>query len=299
MCGGIRRRQFAALLHKGLSPRVRGNHSGVPVRNWHRRSIPACAGESVIRRCLACTSQVYPRVCGGIAPIAVIRIAMGGLSPRVRGNPFPASGRCDDVRSIPACAGESDPGTVRRGIVQVYPRVCGGIRRVADQSLPHQGLSPRVRGNQRNASRTCPHRGSIPACAGESASAPPASGRRRVYPRVCGGINHRLSGPCSNRGLSPRVRGNRFAISAQLRRGRSIPACAGESAGLRLIPKPPPVYPRVCGGIRPGASGGVGIAGLSPRVRGNLGRAGAPGCGIGSIPACAGESPPGRTRWRW
>ena len=69
----------------------------------------------------------------------------------------------------------------------------------------------------------------------------------------------------------------------------SIPACAGEpllATGQRI---PRRVYPRVCGGTpQPGLSL-AGIAGLSPRVRGNPPEAGDNRVTIGSIPACAGE----------
>ena len=72
---------------------------------------------------------------------------------------------------------------------------------------------------------------------------------------------------------------------------RSIPACAGEplvskSFGLCLSLK---VYPRVCGGTPALVSHAVDDAGLSPRVRGNLG--GFPNlfAFARSIPACAGE----------
>ena len=49
------------------------------------------------------------------------------------------------------------------------------------------GLSPRVRGNQRQpADKRC-YDGSIPACAGEPADPYEVAERAAVYPRVCGG----------------------------------------------------------------------------------------------------------------
>ena len=53
-------------------------------------------------------------------------------------------------------------------------------------------------------------------------------------------------------------------------------------------------YPRVCGGTRTLAVCALRTSGLSPRVRGNLHRAGLPILDVGTIPACAGE--PGRCR---
>ena len=136
------------------------------------------------------------------------------------------------LRSIPACAGEPSRPWRTQTVPMVYPRVCGGTRsrccpipacagepapnhrvypRVCGGTPPSatMGLSPRVRGNPlkmllpRLSPRVRGNHGSIPACAGEP---PPISIPRCAAP---------------NRGLSPRVRGNRCEVG-------SIPACAGE-----------------------------------------------------------------------
>ncbi len=65
VCGGTPSGGGSKRLHKGLSPRVRGNPKVNPNNVSVVRSIPACAGEP-----LACTFRyrrawVYPRVCGG------------------------------------------------------------------------------------------------------------------------------------------------------------------------------------------------------------------------------------------
>ena len=51
--------------------------------------------------------------------------------------------------------------------VTVYPRVCGGTMPQDLLGVVIDGLSPRVRGNQRSNSVPCTVTGSIPACAGE------------------------------------------------------------------------------------------------------------------------------------
>ena len=93
-------------------------------------------------------------------------------------------------------------------------------------------------------------------------------------------------------GLSPRVRGNRRRGHSRRLRLGSIPACAGEPydpvRGSWIIP----VYPRVCGGTMNRSLVQVLLAGLSPRVRGNLRRRSGAADRIGSIPACAGEPGP-------
>ena len=50
---------------RGLSPRVRGNPSGLATWLFEKRSIPACAGEPLPLRAPGTAMTVYPRVCGG------------------------------------------------------------------------------------------------------------------------------------------------------------------------------------------------------------------------------------------
>ena len=112
-----------------------------------------------------------------------------------------------------------------------------------------------------------------------------------VYPRACGGTRQ----PCHRRrgirGLSPRVRGNHWAVPSATRFAGSIPARAGEPrAGAPPTPASP-VYPRACGGT-PRIRVGNGLCeGLSPRVRGNRHDARTRVMHIRSIPARAGEPP--------
>ena len=133
---------------------------------------------------------------------------------------------------------------------------------------------------------------SIPACAGEPAPDEIAAQMQAVYPRVCGGTGSSLSNRACHRGLSPRVRGNRPFRPAHHPASGSIPACAGEPAGIRCPFMVQGVYPRMCGGTygrRPRRS----VAGdLSPRVRGNLTVGTRYAGALRSIPACAGEPTP-------
>ena len=93
----------------------------------------------------------------------------------------------------------------------------------------------------------------------------------------------------ATRGLSPRVRGNPIPGWRSCAGRRSIPACAGEPKSMRRLRRRFGVYPRVCGGTCPRCCGRICGWGLSPRVRGNLRRAGPLRHLPRSIPACAGE----------
>ena len=187
MCGGTDCECAKPAAHRGLSPRVRGNHGPAHGRGEHLRSIPACAGEPIVSVAAQSAAWVYPRVCGGTRSQTVASVQVAGLSPRVRGNHAPAAGKDSHRGSIPACAGEPKVlGSIAMS-QQVYPRVCGGTSSWSFQLRPPYGLSPRVRGNRRCGDAGRATRRSIPACAGEPRPAVRARGRPWVYPRVCGG----------------------------------------------------------------------------------------------------------------
>ena len=154
---------------------------------------------------------VYPRVCGGTHSLLDMNHELGGLSPRVRGNPSFSDSVLEVLGSIPACAGEPEKRLWSITITGVYPRVCGGTYLNQKLSYVRPGLSPRVRGNLSQKLSTIRREGSIPACAGEPCISHWYLTLSKVYPRVCGGTA--LANPRSTAasGLSPRVRGNRYS----------------------------------------------------------------------------------------
>ena len=176
---------------------------------------------------------VYPRVCGAIYFGYGCDGEGEGLSPRVRGNRHKSLDRPFHVRSIPACAGQSDGHIAMGKLGGVYPRVCGAIIRRRRANSSSLGLSPRVRGNL-----------------GQSGATLRPTPARAVYPRVCGAIPGSPGLTASTGGLSPRVRGNRASRPLSLFFSRSIPACAGQSTQQNRQNPPSGVYPRVCGAIR-------------------------------------------------
>ena len=101
----------------------------------------------------------------------------------------------------------------------------------------------------------------------------------------------------SDAGLSPRVRGNPYAVAFGYAYAGSIPACTGEPVSISSAEYQRRVYPRVYGGTAPTRATSNANYGLSPRVRGNRGRASAPIAGMRSIPACTGEPSQGPYSW--
>ena len=168
VCGGNNQRSIRFIIVGGLSPRVRGKPFAVCCAAFPPRSIPACAGETGLRRTKMQTPRVYPRVCGGNFQHLVGANNYAGLSPRVRGKQLRHRRLFRRRGSIPACAGETGAAGRRSSYSEVYPRVCGGNNlplRLADGRL---GLSPRVRGKPNRRQQSVAQRGSIPACAGET-----------------------------------------------------------------------------------------------------------------------------------
>ena len=250
MCGGTQLAVLTLPRRRGLSPRVRGNPPAGASETGRRapRAIPACAGEPVTSPPYDNRRTGYPRVCGGTGVVARLAIDDAGLSPRVRGNPVGVGVGVAFHRAIPACAGEPPAPAAYPPAVEVYPRVCGGTPPLCLRPLRGAILSPRVRGNRIRAVQLTGVADSIPACAGEPHAAHRHRYRRRVYPRVCGGTARRVPLVISWSGLSPRVRGNRSAVTAAPACIWSIPACAGEPDASSSGTPPGEVYPRVCGG---------------------------------------------------
>ena len=252
--------------------------------------------------------RVYPRACGGTSTKDAIPARAGEPVARCRGS-IPAragepSIRAFDVRSIPARAGEPGGEAGAIPIDWVYPRACGGTHTARPPVLrATRGLSPRVRGNRSNSPRACEGQsgpvGSIPARAGEPTIKGLANlGRRKVYPRACGGTPNNRDGNGHRRWSIPARAGEPLGDRSsghQSNKHRSIPARAGEpqdEADSRGV------YPRACGGTPPPLAKRPYLAGLSPRVRGNPSRSNPRACGgttlvppvsLGSIPARAGE----------
>ena len=106
VCGGTSPPNPWCSLATGLSPRVRGNRRNRRLDGRCFGSIPACAGEPLLRPWHPPNYGVYPRVCGGTDWMMTEPSPDYGLSPRVRGNLEAADARRVHSGSIPACAGE-------------------------------------------------------------------------------------------------------------------------------------------------------------------------------------------------
>ena len=278
--------------------------------NYEDRIIPACAGRTPAVWWMPCRVPDHPRVCGANAVNMPCPALSAGSSPRVRGELRAQRHPPERLRIIPACAGRTAPRARTRRSGSDHPRVCGANTGTGTCGGRSNGSSPRVRGERlpRRIHRTAQR--IIPACAGRTAPASHPPAPAADHPRVCGANRHTKGQPMSTIGSSPRVRGELRGRLQNRRPDRIIPACAGRTGLVlgfyrpsRIIPacagrtnssdrstKAQTDHPRVCGANEGVAQGLVGVAGSSPRVRGEP-TPKAPATRRGRIiPACAGRT---------
>ena len=268
---------------------MRGNRGRATFLQVTGPSIPAYAGEPLESARNYRISAVYPRVCGGTGTAPATPSFRARLSPRMRGNRYGLPRKPGQSASIPAYAGEP---SARAGCpfpASVYPRVCGGTRRLYAEGWNAGRLSPRMRGNPADDYPVNAIQASIPAYAGEPSTDQISPWPLIVYPRVCGGTMRGNRFRAGRRRLSPRMRGNLGQLNALQVEGPSIPAYAGEPQHFDGGELTIDVYPRVCGGTGTHELYHWWQARLSPRMRGNRRHPAVPQRGNPSIPAYAGE----------
>ena len=149
VCGEQASKHGADWEKLGSSPRVRGTDDVLPDTREVSRFIPACAGNSLFTWQNRPTVAVHPRVCGEQNSNNARGVACRGSSPRVRGTAFLAASFARFQRFIPACAGNSRPGSFQPRILPVHPRVCGEQYCFSSKYRITGGSSPRVRGTVR------------------------------------------------------------------------------------------------------------------------------------------------------
>ena len=268
MRGGGTRRRVGARRRAGRSPHARGRpvYSAQQPSGWG--SIPACAGEAFTYTQAARQAEVDPRMRGGGWINGKLDECREGRSPHARGRLDTVKTEAEKIRSIPACAGEAvHLGTFVR-LSGVDPRMRGGGENCFSSIKTLAGRSPHARG------RLFPQGGSsnwirsIPACAGEARSFAMGGVNTQVDPRMRGGGTGCGRYPVICRGRSPHARGRRRPGSRGGGGARSIPACAGEALSGDRGTWESQVDPRMRGGGRSFAMGGVNVQGRSPHARG-------------------------------
>jgi len=213
----------------GSSPRLRGTRGFSRSSTFRRRFIPAPAGNTSPHSVTPIMSTVHPRACGEHECATAVFSAGFGSSPRLRGTPAGVAAVKAGCRFIPAPAGNTRRGCRRRSESSVHPRACGEHRQRAGAYSQDGGSSPRLRGTRLAPQRQQSRDRFIPAPAGNTPTRLGLPSTRTVHPRACG--EHPGGGKSHEAvvGSSPRLRGTRPRVVGHVRRGRFIPAPAGNT----------------------------------------------------------------------
>ncbi len=158
---------FRAALFTGLSPLARGNLDVPGEVHAAQGPIPARAGQPARRADVFLQRRAYPRSRGATAGDREAVPVKRGLSPLARGNLPGLEQAGQDVRPIPARAGQPRARSRTSRPSRAYPRSRGATTYSPPPNSPAPGLSPLARGNRIPPPRPISTRGPIPARAGQ------------------------------------------------------------------------------------------------------------------------------------
>ena len=191
-----------------------------------------------------------------------------GSSPRGRGTRYDDAHQPSRGRFIPARAGNTVRGNSPLSPRTVHPRA-GGEHALADAELIQPfGSSPRGRGTRNESGYPRFQRRFIPARAGNTSTTSSGFKITAVHPRAGGEHSTAMTAVTPATGSSPRGRGTRHGVAVGPRRGRFIPARAGNTTRPPAPRRRIPVHPRAGGEHVLPHEVPTGIVGSSPRGRG-------------------------------
>ena len=198
----------------------------------------------------------------------------------------------------PAYAGKRSGPSCRWSSGRDHPRVCGEKCCVVHVFVTEEGSPPRMRGKVEQQIISILLRGITPAYAGKSQWGPPAGGRERDHPRVCGEKSMVAPSWGPGTGSPPRMRGKVSLIGVTDTAPGITPAYAGKSDAVPPSPALGGDHPRVCG--EKYARNGMlfTLRGSPPRMRGKVWCSFSYLAARGITPAYAGKSPLACCPWR-
>ena len=172
-----------------------------------RRFIPAPAGNGAAWDAAAPDPAVHPRACGEREGGISGDIDVAGSSPRLRGTVLLRREDFDELRFIPAPAGNGVDTHWWLERHQVHPRACGERGSPPSWISRSTGSSPRLRGTVVRGSETSGCSRFIPAPAGNGGEFTPHAVLASVHPRACGERSRVPIADGLQIGSSPRLRG--------------------------------------------------------------------------------------------
>ncbi len=177
--------------------------------------------------------SVHPRMRGERISFRSHHSLISGSSPHARGTQQRQRALSVGQRFIPACAGNANEHANWSSVRSVHPRMRGERLGGSSDWLASVGSSPHARGtHEQGISHHRPPR-FIPACAGNACAGPQKRASDAVHPRMRGERHDEDDLPGGRFGSSPHARGTPHGRLTAARRGRFIPACAGNAVGCR------------------------------------------------------------------
>ena len=128
MAGCLNRMPLMLMELSESSPRMRGKPHRVPEHDALVRIIPAHAGQTHACYHPDRDRTDHPRACGANAPPTVDTQSSAGSSPRMRGKPSFTQIIVDEMRIIPAHAGQTRLMGSAMSKNADHPRACGANR---------------------------------------------------------------------------------------------------------------------------------------------------------------------------
>ena len=171
------------------------------------RFIPACAGNAAVILVWTCSTTVHPRMRGERQADLSTSMPLAGSSPHARGTLERLKDAVNDLRFIPACAGNATEAAVSKVQDPVHPRMRGERRGLVHRDRSLFGSSPHARGTRAQQHVEPLAMRFIPACAGNAFRRVPAVGRDTVHPRMRGERISIPGGMVGGSGSSPHARG--------------------------------------------------------------------------------------------
>ena len=252
----------------GSSPRMRGTLRARGISGDLVRFIPAHAGNTKLFFRDHYSFPVHPRACGEHSFFSRFWLSSGGSSPRMRGTLYHGDHGVNEIRFIPAHAGNTNSTLLRHFHVTVHPRACGEHKPNKRFLYLRGGSSPRMRGTRWLRFRLHADHRFIPAHAGNTPRCRTSRRAVPVHPRACGEHSDAPNRGAPFVGSSPRMRGTLFEKGVHNGVQRFIPAHAGNTAESDRLESEHSVHPRACGEHGSGDFHDRTVRGSSPRMRG-------------------------------
>ena len=147
----------------------------------------------------------------------------------------------------PAYAGKSACMSLKPGLGEDHPRMCGEKRYYAWQGEQNEGSPPRMRGKGGSMSIDLNINRITPAYAGKSPMLELGVHNTKDHPRVCGEKKSIFHGFCPQMGSPPHMRGKEIAARPCSQFARITPAHAGKRAITLIQEALFKDHPRTCG----------------------------------------------------